>query len=69
MAALGDWMTTQEAAELAEYHPNHIRRLVRAGEVNAQRWGNALMISRKSLLAYLSKVKSRGERRGPKTEK
>ena len=69
MSPLGDWLTTQEAAELVGYHPNHIRRLVRAGEVKSQRWGNALMINRESLLTYLGKVISQGERRGPKPDK
>jgi len=27
-----EWLKTTEAAEISGYHPNHIRRLIRAGE-------------------------------------
>ncbi len=66
MGALGDWLTTQEAAELAEYHLNHIRRLIRVKEIEAKKWGRDWMVSRESLLAYLDQTKAQGERRGPK---
>jgi len=69
MGALGDWLTTQEAAELAGYHPHHILRLIKSGELDARKWGNAWMINRESLLYYLSKVSEIGGKRGPKPEK
>lgn len=61
-----DWITTAEAAQLTEYHPNHIRRLIRAGEVKARKWGSAYMISRESLLEYAERMAHQGSKRGPK---
>ena len=52
-----DWLKTTEAAEISGYHPNHIRRLIRAGEIVARKWGSALMIDRQSLMDYLQKVR------------
>jgi excisionase family DNA binding protein len=61
-----DWLSTNEAAEISGYHPNHIRRLIRAGEINARKWGTALMISRQSLIEYMKKAETQGGKRGPK---
>ncbi len=67
MGVLDDWLTTQEAAQLAGYHPDYLRKLVKAGEIQAQKWGNAWMVSRESVLRYLARVQTQGEKRGPKT--
>lgn len=69
MTPLGDWLTTTEAAEMAGYHPDHIRRLIRAGEITARKWGAAWMVDRHSLLEYLNRIETQGQRRGPKPEK
>jgi excisionase family DNA binding protein len=61
-----EWLKTTEAAEISGYHPNHIRRLIRAGEIEARKWGSALMINRQSLIDYQKKVEAQGGRRGPK---
>ncbi len=62
-----EWITTQEAAELSGYHPDHLRELIRAGKVGAVKKGNAWWVARKSLLAYLRAAqKSTDKRRGPK---
>ena len=61
-----DWISTEEAARISGYHPNHIRRLIKAGEIQARKWGSALMISRNSVSHYLRKMENRGEKRGPK---
>ena len=63
-----DWITTAEAAQLTGYHPNHIRRLIRAGEVKARKWGSAFMISRESLLDYAQRMTTQGQKRGPKQQ-
>ncbi len=67
--SLGDWLTTEEAASLAGYHPNHIRRLIKAGEISARKWGHDWMVSRSSLLKYLRQVEAEGGKRGPKPGK
>lgn len=61
-----EWLTTQEAAELSGYHPDHIRRLTRAGKLPARKWGQAWMINREDLILYLADADSRGQKRGPK---
>ena len=61
-----DWMTTQQAAELVNYTPEHIRRLVKAGKVKGQRWGRDWQIDRRSLLAYVKSAEKLGQKRGPK---
>jgi excisionase family DNA binding protein len=63
---MGDWLTVEEAATLAGYHENHIRRLVRAGEVKARKVVIVWLVSRKSLDAYLRRQDKQGERRGRK---
>lgn len=61
-----EWITTTEAAALSGYHPNHIRRLVHSGAVQARKWGPAFMIDRRSLLAYIEQTQAQGDKRGPK---
>lgn len=63
---MADWLTIKEAATLAGYHENHIRRLVRSGEVKAKKIVIVWLVSRKSLDAYLRRQEQQGERRGAK---
>ena len=61
-----EWITSKEAAELSGYHPDHLRRLIRAGEINGRKFGIVWQISRESLLAYLKQAEeSTDKRRGP----
>ena len=64
-----EWLTTEQAAELSGYHPDHIRRLVRGEQITAKKWGQAWMISRDSLTYYLEQSALKGEKRGPKSHK
>ncbi|CAG0986942.1 hypothetical protein ANRL3_02506 [Anaerolineae bacterium] len=61
-----DWITTEEAAKLTDYHQEHIRRLIRTGEVKGRKFLIVWQVSRASLLEYLRKQAKRGERRGRK---
>ncbi len=61
------WLTTQQAAELAGYHPERIRELVRSGKVEARKFGPVWQIDRVSLLAYVRNAAKQGKKRGPKT--
>ncbi len=61
-----EWITTKEAAELTGYTPKHVRRLVEAGKVDGQRFGNVWQVSKSSLIVYLRKANKLGEKRGPK---
>ena len=61
-----EWLTTEQAAELSGYHIVHIRRLLRAGEIEGRKWGQAWQVSHTSLLKYIEKIEKSGEKRGPK---
>ena len=64
-----DWITTTEASKLSGYHPDHIRRLIREGRINAQKFGFVWQVSKSSVLEYLSYQGNIGKRRGPKGKK
>lgn len=68
MSPVGDWLTVKEAAELSGYNLEHIRRLIRAGEIQAQKWGNlSWMVNKPSLLEYIERAKKSEDKRfGPK---
>ncbi len=68
MSTNGEWLTVNEAAELSQYDPEHIRRLVREGEVKARKFSIVWMVDRESLLAYMEKAQTWGKKRGRKTE-
>jgi excisionase family DNA binding protein len=42
-------LTVQEAAKQLEYHPDHLRRLLRAGKVSGERIGQVWLIDRQEL--------------------
>ena len=62
-----EWITTQEAAELSGYHPEHLRRLIKQGEILARKISIIWLINRQSLLDYMAQGEQSGDkRRGPK---
>ncbi len=62
-----DWITTQEAAALSGYHPDHLRRLIRAGDIEGRKVSIVWLIKRRSLLDYMAQAEQSGDkRRGPK---
>ena len=61
-----DWITTAEAANLSGYHLVHLRRLIRAGKIKAQKFGPTWQVDRLSLIVYVRKVEKLGAKRGPK---
>lgn len=60
------WLTVAEAAELSGYHPDYLRRIIRAGDVKGQKFGPVWQVDRGSLRAYLKRAAELGEKRGPK---
>jgi len=61
-----EWITTREAIELSGYHPDHLRRLIRAGDIEARKFGIVWQVSRQSLQQYLKEAQnSTDNRRGP----
>ena len=64
---MSDWITTAESVELTGYHIDYIRKLIKAGRVKGQKWGQQWQVSRSSLLAHVAKSEKLGAKRGPKT--
>jgi excisionase family DNA binding protein len=60
-----DWITTAEARKLTGYHIEYVRRLIRSGQIDAQKWRREWMVDRKSVLAYMQQER----RPGPKKQK
>ena len=42
-------LTVPEAAEILDYHPNHLSRLLRAGRVEGEQVGGRWLISRQEV--------------------
>ena len=63
-----DWIGVTEAAQLSGYHPEHIRRLIKAGKVKAQKVITVWQVDRLSLLSHIKTVGKLGNKRGPKRE-
>jgi len=61
-----EWITTTQAANISGYHIEYIRRLIRSGQISAQKWGREWMVSRKSLQEYLAIEKKPGPKPSPK---
>jgi len=57
MPDLTNFCTTTEAAQELGFHVNHIRRMVRRGDLKTQRVGQMIFISLESLKAYKDKTK------------
>ena len=51
------WITTREAAQIAGYHPERIRELLREGKVRARKFGLVWQVHRLSLLGYRRRAK------------
>lgn len=51
------WITTEEAAELAEYTAYYIRKLAQEGKIEAEKVGRDWLVNRESLLEYKANVR------------
>ncbi len=62
-----DVISTDEAAELSGYHPEHIRRLIRQGKIKAIRKGTMFWIDRRAFEKFVQNAKkAKDTRHGPK---
>ena len=41
---MADWLTVKEAAALLDYHPNHVRRMLREGRIIGYKLGNGYWV-------------------------
>lgn len=60
---LPEWITTDEAAALSGYHPEHVRWLARGGKIGAEKKGRDWWINRDKLREYLATVEALGTRK------
>jgi len=62
-----EWLTVHQAADISGYHFNYIRQMIRAGKLEARKFGPVWQVSRTALLAYIEEAEESGDlRRGPK---
>jgi excisionase family DNA binding protein len=55
------WLTVAEAAQRAGYHPEHIRRLIRNGDLRARKYANLVwQVDSDSLDEYSKQRESDG---------
>lgn len=52
-------VTVDDAAEALRLHPDHVRRLVRTGELVGYRLGRAVRVEADSVRAYLARCRLR----------
>lgn len=68
LIAMPDWISVDEAASLTGYNAEHVRRLIRQGQIVAQKKGGQWWVDKTSALAYgTSSSGSEDQRRGPKS--
>jgi excisionase family DNA binding protein len=66
IATMPDYVSVREAAELLDYHPESVRRLIRNGKLEAEQKSNAWWIFRDSVEAYREALRSKPKRGRPK---
>ncbi len=60
-----EWLSVGEAADLAGYHREHVRELLRAGRVRGRKFAGVIwQVDRDSLLEYVESQRRRGEKPG-----
>ena len=63
MESMTDYISTAEAAKIAGYTEDYMRRLARTKKVKADKKGGQYWVDRDSLVAYLEMVKTMGSQR------
>ena len=49
MPDLKDFITTEEAARILQFHVEHVRRLLREGDLKGEKIGTAWLVLKKSI--------------------
>ncbi len=52
MPDLRDFVTTEEAARILQFHVEHVRRLLREGDLQGEKIGTAWLVLKKSVEDY-----------------
>ncbi len=53
MADLKDFITTEEAARILNYHVEHVRKLMREGGLKGEKMGTAWLVLKESVESYI----------------
>ena len=53
---LEDWLTVHQAADVSGYHFNYIRQMIRAGKLEARKFGPVWQVNRTALLEYIEEA-------------
>jgi excisionase family DNA binding protein len=69
MPDLANFITTQEAADDLGFHINHIRRMIRRGDLETMRVGHMLFVSKGSIKQYKESTKGYDKHSPLKREK
>ncbi len=62
MPDLADYMTTEEAAKKLGFHIDHIRRMLRLGDLEGLKVGPTWLVSRASVTQYLKDTEGMDKR-------
>jgi hypothetical protein len=54
---------------MCSYSLDHLRVLIRAGSIKAQKFGRTWQVDRNSVIEHLQKLSTAGERRGAKPKR
>ncbi len=60
------WISVTEASKISNYHPEHLRELIREKKLKARKIVTVWQIDQASLDTYLRRREKQGEKRGPK---
>jgi len=56
MPDLSDFVTTEEAARMLKFHVEHVRRLLREGDLQGAKMGTAWLVLKKSVEEYIKET-------------
>jgi len=56
MPDLRDFVTTEEAARILQFHVEHVRRLLREGDLKGEKIGTAWLVLKKSVEKYIKET-------------
>ena len=61
------WISVPDAAHISGYHPEHLRKLLKAGKIHGRKFATIWQVDEASLRAYRQRIGQLGEKRGPKS--
>ena len=59
--ALPDYLTVEETAEVLDYHPNSVRKMVRAGRLRADKKGTMWLVYREAVEDYRKAIQGKSK--------